>query len=59
MASNVERRWRQLISGADGAQKQPDNNMTEGESRQVVLLNLSEAHFLTPCRLEIQETEAD
>lgn len=39
MASNVERRWRQMISiPVEGGSKAPDGKTTEGESRPSVLL---------------------
>ena len=33
MASNVERRWRQMVSNQEAGTKLPDANATEGGSR--------------------------
>jgi hypothetical protein len=33
MASNIERRWRQLVSGAEGTPNAPSANSAEGGSR--------------------------
>lgn len=47
MASNVERRWRQMVSNQDGGSKLPDSNMAEGGSWQFVAPLFVNAHTQT------------
>lgn len=63
MSSNIERRWRQMLSDADGPlpsnSKQSNNNMVEGESRQFGFLSGAALPIICyPCaRRKAEEAE--
>lgn len=57
MASNIERRWRQLVSSAEGTSNTPNSNSTEGGSRQSVFLNRFLTRHFCFDRHKIEEAE--
>ena len=57
MASNLERRWRNMISDVEGSSKAPESKGNEGRScRFDFLLQTLNLAYLA-CRFKIQETE--
>ena len=58
MASNVERRWRQMVTNTDGGSKLPDGNTTEGQTCHLVLPTPAlKADYFDLHRFKNQKTE--